>query len=1159
MEDEEKKRAKRWVAVRIMAAEDTHAGIMEFFRRNLGEPDRMLGLKNAAYVEVFGDSMGQRLLRLNNVEWRRGEPLRMQVIFARMSLDEIVKYITVELKLNAKNEAHVQDRHGHGQRGHREDRHHREIQEDTANSAEDGSGSGQDHWSREDHEEAHFFAFVAHNVKNHGQDRSRWSQVGPKKGKEPRRIGNPPLSFREYRSQHDGCWVCYGKGNNHAHEHRQCKVYEADKKAYFAAHPEKKPKEQRISDWKAKGGDGGKGQGKGQGKSGGRGYGGGPGQDRRVRSIEEVAEDMLRTLERLNRPDQAKRSTLSGNFYVADITDWDMIMGYDFMVANAIGALPHRATLVREDDECLTWLSTDYACGSSQWNAEEEDRIVREVQAVGAKSRGDRGVQLTEYGMAPQVYARMIQTLGAEVPETDVFASWDAPLLRKCRRHWHRGDSAWHRHWGLKEWGPMYWHGSLDNTRRTVEKIIADRAKGILVITGIVSTPCPLEGLKSTLDSITLNEMSFGPEEELFIDAKGVSMPSPGQAWGTKAFLVDGAQAQPTGDEAFIRRVEAVPMKVMFEPKEGTDQPIDGIDVLSDAEIDDVVNYMRMGIHDRVAAKKRRAMVTSPHWWDDKMLVTGKYEKDEFVARVMDHIADQYDGPVGSDPPTWDFPRMGADSDSHQPDAANFRRLSVGRAPHDDEDGMSDEEKSESDPEEAYTAVRSVVSIPKQAAEEAQENPKVAELKERLIKAYPRLFSGVAKKNPPDRGRFGTAKIKLKPNPKIYRHREYQLQGDRAGAIKKLLAEFIERGWIEPSDSEWASPAFIVPKKEKGEWRLVVDYRGLNEQTEHNSYSLPLIDSILQKQQKKRIFTVLDLKHGYHQMPLHPDSRPCTAMSTPLGPMQWKVVPMGAKNGNAAFQRMMEDLLGPVRDCADPFVDDIIIGSGTENMTEDELIDAHEKDLRRVLSELDKHNMVCKPTKASLFVKEVEFAGHVVGHGQRRPMPGKLASLHHWEKPQTISELRSFMGFCNYYSGYVRMYAELSGPLHKMLQVGKFDGRKGSKKKLAWTPEAEDAFNRLKERLLGQLGLFLVDPDKGFVLRTDASDYAVGAVLEQVRDDGTHVPVAFWSRILAEGQRRTWTAREKETYAIVCALRKWSGHIGLQPVVVCTDHQSLQS
>ena len=139
-------------------------------------------------------------------------------------------------------------------------------------------------------------------MKEHGQDRSRWNRLDPrfhKNRKEPRRIGNPPLSFREYRSQQDGCWVCYGKGNNHAHDQRHCKVYEVDKKAYFAAHPNKKPKEQRIADWKAKGGDGGKGQGKGQGKGGGKGYGGGPSPDRRVRSIEEVAEDMLRTLEEL--------------------------------------------------------------------------------------------------------------------------------------------------------------------------------------------------------------------------------------------------------------------------------------------------------------------------------------------------------------------------------------------------------------------------------------------------------------------------------------------------------------------------------------------------------------------------------------------------------------------------------------------------------------------------------------------------------------------------------------------------------------------------------------------------------------------------------------------------------------------------------------------
>ena len=259
----------------------------------------------------------------------------------------------------------------------------------------------------------------------------------------------------------------------------------------------------------------------------------------------------------------------------------------------------------------------------------------------------------------------------------------------------------------------MYWHGSREDTRRTVDKIIADRAKKILVITGIGSSPCPLEGLEPTLESITVNEMSFSPEEQLFIDAKGLSMPSLGQVWGTKAFLVGEAQAQPMGDEAFVRRVEAVPTQVMFEPKGGTDQPIDGIDVLSHAEIDNVVNYMRIEMHDCVAGTGEQATVTFPHWWDDKRLVTGKQEKVEFVARVMDHLADQYHGLVASDPPTWGSPRVGTHVDKNVSEAANFRGISLGSAPNDDEDGVSDGEKLNSDPEEVYTAVPSVVSIPK--------------------------------------------------------------------------------------------------------------------------------------------------------------------------------------------------------------------------------------------------------------------------------------------------------------------------------------------------------------------------------------------------------------------------------------------------------------
>ena len=86
--------------------------------------------------------------------------------------------------------------------------------------------------------------------------------------------------------------------------------------------------------------------------------------------------------------------------------------------------------------------------------------------------------------------------------------------------------------------------------------------------------------------------------------------------------------------------------------------------------------------------------------------------------------------------------------------------------------------------------------------------------------------------------------------------------------MEKILRDFIERGWLEPCHSEWASPCFVVPKKVAGECRLVVDYRGLNAQTQHDSYTLPLIDNMLQKLHRRRIFTVIDLKHGYHQMPL---------------------------------------------------------------------------------------------------------------------------------------------------------------------------------------------------------------------------------------------------------------------------------------------------
>ena len=227
-------------------------------------------------------------------------------------------------------------------------------------------------------------------------------------------------------------------------------------------------------------------------------------------------------------------------------------------------------------------------------------------------------------------------------------------------------------------------------------------------------------------------------------------------------------------------------------------------------------------------------------------------------------------------------------------------------------------------------------------------------------------------------------------------------------------------------------------------------------------------------------------------------------------------------------------------------------------MSYDELLEANERDLTRVLDLQVWHKLRVSSDKATLAVGEVVFAGHVVGNRHRKPIARKVAAIQHWEKPKMVSELRAYLAFCNYYSGVIKMYAESAAPMTVMLNGNRLETEKGSKNALVWNEESVGAFEGMKQALLSAVGLDLVDPDRGFVLRTDASDYAIGVVLEQVCDNARHLLMAFGSRVLTEGQRQTWTPHDKEAHAIVTALRKWAGYIALHPVTVCTDHQSLQ-
>ena len=259
---------------------------------------------------------------------------------------------------------------------------------------------------------------------------------------------------------------------------------------------------------------------------------------------------------------------------------------------------------------------------------------------------------------------------------------------------------------------------------------------------------------------------------------------------------------------------------------------------------------------------------------------------------------------------------------------------------------------------------------------------------------------------------------------------------------------------------------------------------------------MPRIEDILVRQGRRHIFSVMDLKDAFHQVPLHPDSRSYTCTSTPRGTKQWKVVVMGLKNGVAIFQRVIEYCLEGVRDVADPYVDDIIVGTEWKGSWET-TVEQHDKDIRKVLRALEVNRMVVDRKKCKFFVKEVEFCGHILGKGQRRPAPGKLMALEKWEEPQTVTALRGFLGFTNYYSTYVPGYAELAAVLMEKLKVGKKEGKKGSKVRVNFGEEEKTAFKAIKERLAAGLRLQTVRPDRPFILKVDASGRAVGAALEQ--------------------------------------------------------------
>lgn len=358
------------------------------------------------------------------------------------------------------------------------------------------------------------------------------------------------------------------------------------------------------------------------------------------------------------------------------------------------------------------------------------------------------------------------------------------------------------------------------------------------------------------------------------------------------------------------------------------------------------------------------------------------------------------------------------------------------------------------------------------------------------------------------------------------------------GAEAKIR-EMAAAGVIEPSDSPWVSPAVLVHKKD-GSLRFCVDYRRLNSLTRKDSYPLPRIDEALDCVSGSKWFSSLDLRSGYWQVEMAPDSRAKTAFTIGRGLWQFKVMPFGLCNSPATFERLMERVLGPTpRSACVVYLDDLLVHAATfaEALS----------NLRLVLERIQAANLRLSPKKCHLLQQEVRFLGHVVGPAGVSTDPEKVIAVRDWPTPTSTKEVRSFLGLASYYRRFVHAFADKARPLHQITEKGR---------RFQWTEACEGSFQALRKALTQTPVLALPDMQRPFILDTDASNEGLGAVLSQPSEGGERV-VAYYSRALSR-EERNYCVTRRELLAVVQATKHFKPYLYGTEFLLRTDHASLR-